>query len=564
MKRFTQKFFLLAIGMILSVGAYAQYEGKHRYPQFDFTYNGVEYFMPEWDIRTWNSSNPQSYLRLVRTGTKTPAGENLGTNGGTYYAKIVTGFGLQKDPLYFFSRFSTTENSIIVSYKNAAGESKTKKIEDLRYSDFVSDDYADGQWFSGTNYAETPIFWQCEKSGYGLKVVANTVDYIVPETFFSGTEKQGHYVITEVGDYAYKNQTNAWTSTINAVNAFWFMPKTITIPKGITKIGQGAFMNGRLVQKVTFAADSEIEEIPGEGFMNYIDMTEITFPASVEKIYGAALGGCEKLEKITFGRTTPPTFKPYNGKNWIESTGSHAGLTPSKCTIVVPLGSFNNYRYSADFDGVYSNFSLASVLPINNNAGAITYCSEVPFTMKQRKSGAWVDDEELKAYYVTKNDIHESSIHLTEITDAYIPAGQGVILTGGANTGYDIFYHPFTGLTKANIEADNCLVGVLEDTPMESTAEDLLYILWNGKFYLATGSGTLAANRAYLDASKAITVPVGGAKTVLTISDSDVDGIVSYQAEEHDNGAFYTLQGIQVNQPQKGIVIKNGKKFVIK
>ena len=31
-----------------------------------------------------------------------------------------------------------------------------------------------------------------------------------------------------------------------------------------------------------------------------------------------------------------------------------------------------------------------------------------------------------------------------------------------------------------------------------------------------------------------------------------------------DNGAIYTLQGVKVTNPQKGIYIKNGKKFIIK
>ena len=45
MKIFTKKFFLLAIGMILSVGAYAQDEGTpvvyHRFPEVQFTYTSV-------------------------------------------------------------------------------------------------------------------------------------------------------------------------------------------------------------------------------------------------------------------------------------------------------------------------------------------------------------------------------------------------------------------------------------------------------------------------------------------------------------------------------------------
>ena len=39
---------------------------------------------------------------------------------------------------------------------------------------------------------------------------------------------------------------------------------------------------------------------------------------------------------------------------------------------------------------------------------------------------------------------------------------------------------------------------------------------------------------------------------------------VKTSEEEESNDAIYTLQGTQVNQSYKGLVIKNGKKYIVK
>ena len=72
MKKFTQKFFLLAVGMILSVGAYAQDEGTpvvyHRFPEVQFTYTSGgttrELTMPAWDIQFGGTG--QGFVRVQR------------------------------------------------------------------------------------------------------------------------------------------------------------------------------------------------------------------------------------------------------------------------------------------------------------------------------------------------------------------------------------------------------------------------------------------------------------------------------------------------------------------
>ena len=43
-----------------------------------------------------------------------------------------------------------------------------------------------------------------------------------------------------------------------------------------------------------------------------------------------------------------------------------------------------------------------------------------------------------------------------------------------------------------------------------------------------------------------------------------LSGISTVKTEKNQNSGLYTLQGVKVNKPQKGIYIQNGKKMIIK
>jgi hypothetical protein len=46
--------------------------------------------------------------------------------------------------------------------------------------------------------------------------------------------------------------------------------------------------------------------------------------------------------------------------------------------------------------------------------------------------------------------------------------------------------------------------------------------------------------------------------------EDDVTGISNVSVEVEEDGDYYTLQGVKVAQPQKGVYIQNGKKVIIK
>lgn len=82
--------------------------------------------------------------------------------------------------------------------------------------------------------------------------------------------------------------------------------------------------------------------------------------------------------------------------------------------------------------------------------------------------------------------------------------------------------------------------------------DDATKITWEGLW----GIRQLASNWA-------------GAKYMAEFEDKDwmenvLSGVSSVKVEKNQNSSIYTLQGVKVTQPQKGLYIQNGKKMIIK
>ena len=150
-----------------------------------------------------------------------------------------------------------------------------------------------------------------------------------------------------------------------------------------------------------------------------------------------------------------------------------------------------------------------------------------------------------------------------------IPANTGVVLYGEGQTSVTLMLtgtaatddltdnmmrpHVEAGIVPA--EADGCKNYLLARDPKNSE---------NCVFRPSSGSGTFAANRAYL------ALPIGsGAKDFTIVFEDDVTGITPINVNDNVNvnAAVYDLQGRKIaDKPssQKGIYIVNGKKIVIK
>lgn len=215
-------------------------------------------------------------------------------------------------------------------------------------------------------------------------------------------------------------------------------------------------------------------------------------------------------------------------------------------------------------------------------------------------------DKNIKIYGAYAFDNESGKVKLYEMN--YIPDKQGVILIG---TGVDYVkadpYTPAAGETKykniADTNYNNYLVGVLADTKVNAsvfegnkrTGRNFFFNYLSNTGYYEDGAtdylgffrvqsgSTCMANYAYLYLPTTVLTWNGqtlddvledgtstlskGIKMVFGIADEDfgsVTGINDIQKEVKADNSYYTLQGIRVNTPSKGIYIHNGRKVVIK
>ena len=258
---------------------------------------------------------------------------------------------------------------------------------------------------------------------------------------------------------------------------------------------------------------------------------------------------------------------------------SKTNVDPAKCVIEVPLGTVN--AYIASNNGYYATkmFPFSSKFPLTTTSGLMTYCSEADFTFKQynTETPGW-EDAEMKVYYVMGQDvaIENGKVMLTEITgNVMVPGWKtgegndfGVVLKGTPETTYDIFYPNGRGITTTFEAEDNCLHGCVTPTNVAAGTDEnhSFFIMSGGVFKRITKNGQCKANRAYIMISGGpdIDGPETESKDLVLSFPGESTGITAHEVQSAQNDAWYTLQGIQVQQPSKGVFIKNGKKFVIK
>ena len=173
--------------------------------------------------------------------------------------------------------------------------------------------------------------------------------------------------------------------------------------------------------------------------------------------------------------------------------------------------------------------------------GYSTYCSENRLDIS-RTTG-------VTAYIV--NNVTETTVELQEVS--VIPAETGFILKGTGNALYDLY--------KTSNAVDDVTGNQLHGTLTETAAPANTFALSTKKgvtgFYPVSTGLMIPAHKAYLTAT-------GSMARSLSI-DGEVTGILNVDSYENAiPSEYYSIHGVKVARPTKGIYISNGKKVVIK
>ncbi len=203
-------------------------------------------------------------------------------------------------------------------------------------------------------------------------------------------------------------------------------------------------------------------------------------------------------------------------------------------------------QYGTERENVTNDLMLSIELPEAiklASDGYSTYCSENRLDIS-RTTG-------VTAYIV--NNVTETTVELQEVS--VIPAETGFILKGTGSAWYDLY--------KTESAADDVSGNQLHGTLTATAAPANSYALSTKKgvtgFYPVSTGLTIPAHKAYLTVTGnnnlARALVIDGETTGIMNADSHVDAIPS---------EYYSIHGIKVARPTKGIYISNGKKVVIK
>lgn len=196
---------------------------------------------------------------------------------------------------------------------------------------------------------------------------------------------------------------------------------------------------------------------------------------------------------------------------------------------------------SEDFDYVVIRRINNVSAEINTESNISSFCSTSTVTVP----------EDVMIYIATSAD--NNFVQLERVDTKAIPAGTGVILYS-AEAGTKTL--TVGGTADASLYSENIFKAATSDV----TAGDNAYALVKGQqsFAKVEAGVVIPAGKAYLETAAA-------SKLAISFG-SETTGISKIATEQpaSENSAMYNLAGQRVSNSYKGIVIRNGKKFINK
>ncbi len=225
--------------------------------------------------------------------------------------------------------------------------------------------------------------------------------------------------------------------------------------------------------------------------------------------------------------------------NWCSGTSEEFTITEE---TPIYLGKGGNANQAVDFIYIQKTTS--------NSTLAITSAGYATFA----PAGNVTIPSDVTAYTVKVNE-DNSTITLNAIAaDAVLPAGNGVLVAGADGE------HTFTGtLDDATVLTDNDLKVADGTTVADGTQYGLAMLEGKVGFYKIKSGDTMAEGKAYLQVNSA-----DAAKMSFFALDGETTDINAVETSKAADNAFYTLQGVRVAKPSKGLYIMGGKKVIVK
>jgi len=406
-------------------------------------------------------------------------------------------------------------------------------------------------------------------------------------TFVEGDVLRVYLSLTAASNFgiSYKSASNGWTDTaIPSVGTMWPWVSTtgdtnfdVTFTDAdITALsGQNIY-----IQKGTNSTITKIELIHPLTPSSTTNISTDSYTADWDGKQYDPVSGAKIGDVIQFTYTATGGWFQFHVMNYAKDEDF------ATAAYSVTLGNTYTYEYvipdyttlkkirEEGFSIKGADFTISSVdlLTYSDSYGYVT------ITIGETGYATWSSDKKydfasagITAYYASNVATGVVTLTPMDITWDW----QGYILKADPNT-YDVLeslttdgttYYPSTNYLKPNI-SESTIAASVEGTIHYIFAKDNT----TGEigFYKLEADHTLAAHKAYLETTTDFTPPTlsmssrsymrlsfGGGEGTTAINTALKNPIV-------EDGLYYTLQGVAVKNPSKGIYILNGKKVFVK
>lgn len=452
----------------------------------------------------------------------------------------------------------------------------------------------------------------------------NGVEYSISNYDDNGNEVPSYaYVTSRSGGYSgnitiassvtYEGET--YSVTTIGVGAFYGCSSltSVTIPNSVTTIGDGAFSSCSGLTSVTIG--NSVTTIEWNAFAECPNLKSVTFGTSLDEISNDAFSGTN-LTDVTFLGTTPPwifddSFSKAENITFHVPEGSKADYLASQDiwkSFTILEGNYNFEAVDAegntigrklDYDDEENNtltlpdtYQLLTVpqdIPLKQisyerNFGNTSWQSlyvpfEIPVTAELLEEFELAYINAARQYdYDDDGTIDELTIEIFKVKSGTLRANHPYLIRAKETGVKTITVNEATLYATAANQVD-CSTTSLSFT-FKGAYETLTYndiydcrLLGSGKWNTPTTSTTMKPMRFYLKiASRGSeqVLPASSSATPIRMTvwgeDGDATDIDDLQIvkSQSSNSKYLDLQGREVEHPESGIYIINGKKVIVK
>ena len=374
----------------------------------------------------------------------------------------------------------------------------------------------------GTTQIAYDAFRDC--SGLTSVTIPNSVTSIGSSAFYGCSGLTSLTIpnsVTSIGNYIFDGCKTLTSLTIpNSVTSIGIYTfdnclglTSVTIPNSVTSIGGFAFNNCKALTSITIP--NSVTSIGSYAFQGCSGLTSLTIPESVTSIGGSAFYGA-KLRNIVIKAKTPPS----GGSAFSNQSYYHT-------TLMVPEGSWDAYAYS---DNWYQFIHIREVA-----YNAVNLTNSKAYMLKSSNEGSYL-------FYDSVNDcvasLNETALDDTEENNTWMTTE-----VDGKHYVYNLGAKKFLVADKTNAKTGYRL----SDVPASIDIED-------GKDAIVFGK----SKEFYMVVNDKLNVDEGLESQIMTST-----GINEIDVESNLPIVTYNLNGQRINNSnaQKGVFIKNGKKY---